>query len=109
MPGIASVNYTAMQGDAAREMQNIKNMVQDANQNVIVAKVEKNEAEKRETVQESEDTETSKLKAEREKKDKEKRRRRREGSSENDQSSGDTKQQAATPGGRRSRLLDIVA
>jgi Na+/phosphate symporter len=108
MPGIASVNYTAMQGDSAREMQNIKHMVQDANQNVIAAKVEKNEEEKRETVQESEDTETAKLKAEREKKEKEKRRRRREGSSDNDNSSG-TGQQNNNPTGRRSRLLDIVA
>jgi Na+/phosphate symporter len=108
MPGIASVNYTAMQGDAAREMQNIKNMVQDANQNVIVAKVEKNEEEKKETIQESEDSETAKLKADREKKDKEKRRRRREGGADKDNSSESGKQ-SANSDGRRSRLLDIVA
>jgi hypothetical protein len=108
MPGIASVNYTVMQGDSAREMQNIKNMVQDANQNVIVAKVEENESEKRETVQESEDSDTAKLKAEREKKEKEKRRRRRENSSDKDNSS-ESGQQTANSSGRRSRLLDIVA
>jgi len=107
MPGIASVNYTAMQGDAAREMQNIKNMVQDANQNVIVEKVEKNETEKRETVQESEDSETAKLKAEREKKDNKKRRRRREGADKDN--SSESEQQSAHSAGRRSRLLDIVA
>jgi len=109
MPGIASVNYTAMQGDSAREMQNIKNFAQDANQNVIVAKVEKNEEEKRQTVQESEDSETAKLKADREKKDKEKRRRRRgrEGS-DSANSSGEQKQDTGISG-QRSRLLDIVA
>jgi len=109
MSGIASVNYIAMQADSAREMQNIKNMVQDANQNVIVAKVEKNEAEKRETVQESEDSETAKLKAEREKKEKEKRRRRRHGGSSDNDDSSDTSQQNANTVKRRSRLLDIVA
>jgi hypothetical protein len=109
MSGIASVNYTVMQADAAREMQNIKSMVQDVNQNVIVAKVEKNDAEKRETVQESEDTETAKLKAEREKKDKEKRRRRRHGTSSDSNDPSDSGQQNANTAKKRSRLLDIVA
>jgi len=109
MSGIASVNYIAMQADSAREMQNIKNMVQDTHQNVIAAKVEKNEEEIRETVQESEDTETAKLKAEREKKEKEKRRRRRGGSSDQDKASGSNEQQTVNSAGRRSRLLDIVA
>ncbi|MBF0449709.1 MAG: hypothetical protein HQK75_03325 [Candidatus Magnetomorum sp.] len=109
MPSIATVNYTIMQADQAREMQNIKNFAQDANQPVVAAKVEKDEEEKRVTVQESEHSETAKLKAEKDKKEKHKRRR-KGGSSSNDADNPSGTAEAATgQSARRSRLLDIVA
>jgi len=108
MPGIANVNYTVMQGDAAREMQNIKNFAQDANQPVVAAKMEKNEEEKRVTVQESEDSDTAKLNPDKDNKDKNRRRKRR-GSSKGDSDASESMQAAAKKPGRRSRLLDIVA
>ncbi|KPA11913.1 hypothetical protein MHK_007920 [Candidatus Magnetomorum sp. HK-1] len=109
MPSIASVNYTVTQGDQAREMQNIRNFAQDANQPVVAEKFEKKEEEKRITVQESEHSETDKLKVDKDKKEKQKRRRRRDGSSKNDSKNESAVTQATVQSAKRSRLLDIVA
>jgi len=62
MPSIATVNYTVMQGDTAREMQNIRSFAQDTAQPAVVQKQEKHNEEKKVTVQDFDQSKDIKLK-----------------------------------------------
>jgi len=100
---VVGVNYTVMQADAGREMQNLRSFAQDTVQPVIVQKAEKHDAEKRETVQQS--GEQDQIKFEREKQE-QKRQKRRQAQREREEASEKTivKKSVRT---KRKRLLDL--
>jgi len=104
MPSIANVNYTVMQGDAGREMQNIRSFVQDTAQPVVVQEQNKKNEEKKVTVQNSDESGQIKFQKDKEREKQEKKKK---------QKSNKEKDAARASGrevlrSKRKRLLDIV-
>ncbi|CAN2041401.1 conserved hypothetical protein [Candidatus Magnetomoraceae bacterium gMMP-15] len=72
MPSVSNVNFVVMQGDAAREAQNIRNLAQDSNQVVVAQHQEKKDEVKKATIQTSEGSNEIKFKKDKEKEKKRK-------------------------------------